>query len=207
VIRIFFSREKPAFLPCHVTNIMFFAEVARKYNYWLHLFQEKRKKQFIPLPGKVGDFVLKNVNKIDEFAVHSSNFNLRYAEILRGFDYDKIFRQHLKTLGFDDCFFKKHMSENRDTSDLDTLKSNTKLYREHGKGPDDKSVQSTNITPKSTTSRSIAPTTHHNNKATQISSNGGGDNDPPHSKIDSSHKLPVDKKRKKNVVQVEELEI
>jgi hypothetical protein len=48
---------------------------------------------------------------------------------------------------------------------------------------------------------------HHNNKETQISSNGGGDNDPPHSKIDSSHKLPVDKKRKKIVGQAEEPEI
>jgi hypothetical protein len=37
------------------------------------------------------EFVLKNVNKIDEFAVHSSNFNLRYDEILRGFDPDNIF--------------------------------------------------------------------------------------------------------------------
>jgi hypothetical protein len=58
-------------------------------------------------------------------------------------------------------------------------------------------VQSTNTTPKSTTSRSIAPMAHHNNKETQSSSNGGGDNDPPHSKISSSHKLPVEKKRKK----------
>jgi hypothetical protein len=49
--------------------------------------------------------------------------------------------------------------------------------------------------------------THHNNKATQSSSNRGGDNDPPYSKIDSSHKLPVDKKRKKNVGHVEEPEI
>jgi hypothetical protein len=160
--------------------------------------------------------VLKNVNKIDEFAAHSSNFNLRYAESIRGFDPDNIFRQHLQTLGLDDCFFKKHLSENRDTGgnapasdadDLDTLQRNTKLYRQQGKGPGDKSVQSTNNTPKSTTSRSIAPTAHHNNKETQSSSNGGGDNDPPHSKIDSSHKLPVDKKRKKNVGQAEEPEI
>jgi hypothetical protein len=81
------------------------------------------------------------------------------------------------------------------------------LYKQQGKGPGEKSVQSTNNTPKSTTSQSIAPTTHHNNKATQSSSNGGGDNDPPHSKIDSSHKLPVDKKRKKIVGQAEEPEI
>jgi hypothetical protein len=54
------------------------------------------------------------------------------------------------------------------------------------------------------TSRSIAPTAHHSNKETHSSSNGGGDNDPPHSTIDSSHKLPVEKKRKKNVGQAEE---
>jgi hypothetical protein len=38
---------------------------------------------------------------------------------------------------------------------------------------------------------------HHHNKESQISSNGGGDNDPPHSKIDISRNIPVEKKRKK----------
>jgi hypothetical protein len=119
--------------------------------------------------------VFKNVNEIDEFAMHSSNFNLRYAENLRGFDPDNIFRKHLQTLGFSNCFFKKPLSENKDTGDnafasdannLDTLQSNTKLYMQQGKGPGDKSVQSANNTPKSTTFRSITPTTHHNNKGT-----------------------------------------
>jgi hypothetical protein len=62
-------------------------------------------------------------------------------------------------------------------------------------------------TPKSTTSRSITPTNHHSNKETQSSSNGGGDNDPPHPKIYSSHKIPVDKRRKTIVGHAEELEI
>jgi hypothetical protein len=44
VKRIFGSREKPTLLPCHIIDIMFVTKVARKYNYWLHLFQEKRKK-------------------------------------------------------------------------------------------------------------------------------------------------------------------
>jgi hypothetical protein len=44
VISIFGSREKPSLLPCHITNIMFVIEVSRQYNYWLHLFQENRKK-------------------------------------------------------------------------------------------------------------------------------------------------------------------
>jgi hypothetical protein len=56
------------------------------------------------------------------------------------------------------------------------------------------------------TSRSITPMAHHSNKETQSYSKRGGDNDHPHSKIDSSHKLPVEKKREKNVRQVEEPE-
>jgi hypothetical protein len=97
----------------------------------------KEKKQFIPLPWKVGEFVLKNVNKIDEFAVHSSISNLRYAEIIRGFDPYNIFRQHLQTLGVYDCFLKKHLPKNRDSGDntpasdadnVDIVQSCTKLY-------------------------------------------------------------------------------
>jgi hypothetical protein len=49
-------------------------------------------------------------------------------------------------------------------------------------------------TPKSMTSQSITPMAHHNKKATHNYSNGEGDNNPPHPKIDSCHKLPVEKK-------------
>jgi hypothetical protein len=48
--------------------------------------------------------------------------------------------------------------------------------------------------------------THPSKKATQKSSNGGGDKNPPRGKIDSSHKLPVTKKRKNIVGQAEEPE-
>jgi hypothetical protein len=44
VIRIFGSTEKPALLPCHITDIIFIAEVAHQYSYWFHLFQRKKKK-------------------------------------------------------------------------------------------------------------------------------------------------------------------
>jgi hypothetical protein len=74
---------------------------------------------------------LKNVNKINEFATHSSNLNLIYVEILRGFDPNNIFRQHLQILGIGGCFFKKHIGGNAlasDADDLNTLQSNTKLY-------------------------------------------------------------------------------
>jgi len=86
VMMIFGSKENHAFFPCHIIDKMFVTKIARQYNYWLHLFQEKRKKQFIPLPWKIGDFVLRNANKIDKFATHFNNLNLRYVERLRGFD-------------------------------------------------------------------------------------------------------------------------
>jgi hypothetical protein len=44
-------------------------------------------------------------------------------------------------------------------------------------------------------------------KATQKSSNGGGDKNPLYRKIDSSHKLPLTKKRKNIVGQAEEPKI
>jgi hypothetical protein len=184
---------------------MFVIKVGRQYNYWLHLFQEKKKKWFIPLPWKVEDLMLRNVKKIEEFAACFSNLRLIYVETLTGFDPDKIFLQHLQTLGLGNFFFKKHPTKNRDTSDnapasdvddLDTLQNTIELSKQQGKDPGEKSVQSTNNTPISTTSRSIAPTSHHNKKRTQSYSKGG-DNDPPHPKIDNSHKLPVDKKKKK----------
>jgi hypothetical protein len=70
VIRIFCSKENPSFLPYHVSDKKIITEVARQYNFWLHFFHEKRKNKFIPLPWKIGDFIFRNINKIDEFVNH-----------------------------------------------------------------------------------------------------------------------------------------
>jgi hypothetical protein len=50
LLMIFGSKENLAFLPCHITDKMFVAEITRQYNHWLHFFHYKKKKQFIPLP-------------------------------------------------------------------------------------------------------------------------------------------------------------
>jgi hypothetical protein len=50
VLMVFGSKENPTFPPCHITDKMFVAEIARQYNHWLHFFHDKKKKQFIPLP-------------------------------------------------------------------------------------------------------------------------------------------------------------
>jgi hypothetical protein len=49
-IMVFSSKENPAFLPCHIMEKMFVAEIARQYNHWFHFFHDKKKKLFIPLP-------------------------------------------------------------------------------------------------------------------------------------------------------------
>jgi hypothetical protein len=176
----------------------------------------RKKKQFIPLPWKVGDFVCRNVNKIDEFAGHFKNLNLTYVERLKGFDPNGIFREHLLAVGFSSSFIHRRLTEDRDSDDnnpasgdcdVETLQSVTELYRQQGKVSGEKSAQSPANTPKSTTSQSIASTTHPSKKETQKYSNGGGDKNPPRIKIDSSHKIPLTKKRKNNVGQADEPEI
>jgi hypothetical protein len=44
VLMVFGSKENPSFLPCHITDKMFVAEIARQYNHWLHFFHDKKKK-------------------------------------------------------------------------------------------------------------------------------------------------------------------
>jgi hypothetical protein len=77
----------------------------------LHVFHEKRKKQFIPLPWKVGDFIFINMNKIDEFASHFHNLNLRYVEREKWFDHRKSFVEHLLEIGFNNYFINTILNE------------------------------------------------------------------------------------------------
>jgi hypothetical protein len=85
--------------------------VARQYNFWLHFFHEKRKKQFIPLPWNIGDFVFRNINKIDEFASHFNNVSLKYVEKIKAFDPNKIFLEHMLSVGFNNSFIQTTLNE------------------------------------------------------------------------------------------------
>ena len=93
---------------------MFVAEIARQYNYWLHFFHEKRKNQFIPLPWKVGDFIFRNMNKIDGFIGHFHSLNLKCVERVKGFDPSEIFVQHLLVVGFNNYFINAILNEEGD---------------------------------------------------------------------------------------------
>jgi hypothetical protein len=147
-IRIFGSKENPFFLPCHISNIMFIIDVARKYNFWLKFFHEKRKNQFIPLPWKIRGFVFRNMNKIDEFSNHFHNLNLKYTEKIKLFDPNDFFVEHMLTMGFNNSFIHTVLGEEEynnlgtpthTAGDLETTLSTNAFYKKKGKGPNEKS--------------------------------------------------------------------
>jgi hypothetical protein len=99
IIRIFCSHEKPIYLPYYVSDKLFIIEVARKYKFWFHAFYERRKKLFIPLPWRVGEILLRGISKIDEYASYFDQFNLKFAEEIKGFDLNHIFYNHMVLVG------------------------------------------------------------------------------------------------------------
>jgi hypothetical protein len=174
----------------------------------LHFFHEKRKNQFIPLPWKFGDFIFRNICKNDEFAGHLHNLNLKYVEKVKGFDPSGIFVEHILAIGFNNSFINVILNEDidsasstptHDTDDLEMILNTNESYKWRGKGPGVKSAQSSTIIAKSKTSQRSSPTAHQSKKVTHNSSGKGGDKNPPSRKIESSHKLPLRKKRK-NIV-------
>jgi hypothetical protein len=126
-------------LPCHISDIMFVAEITKQYTYWLHFFHEKRKKQFIPLPWEVGDFIFKNMNKIEKFVGHFHSLNLKYVEKVKGFDPNGIFVEHLLAVGFNNSVINTIQNEDgdnalgtpaRDTDDLETILNTNESYKQ-----------------------------------------------------------------------------
>jgi hypothetical protein len=52
----------------YVPNKIFMVEFYRKYKFSVNFFYQRKKRQFIPFPWKVGEISLKSASKIDEFA-------------------------------------------------------------------------------------------------------------------------------------------
>lgn len=111
---------------------------------------------------KIGDFIFRNINKIDEFANHFNNVNLKYAEKIKGFDPNKIFVEHMLSIGFSNSFIHTILSEEEDNNlgapahnagDLETILSTNEFYKQKGKGRVPmRTVQSLVVTPKTTIS-------------------------------------------------------
>jgi hypothetical protein len=60
---------------------------------------EKRKKQFIPLPWKVGEVLLWEISKIDEYVVYVKNSDLKSIEESKGLNLNHLFYNHFLSVG------------------------------------------------------------------------------------------------------------
>jgi hypothetical protein len=152
------------------------------------------------------------MNKIDEFVGHFHILNLKYAERVKGFDPSSIFVEHLLAVDFNNYLLNAILNEygddvlhtlTRDTGDLEMILNTNESYKQRGNILGEKSAHSPTITPKSTTSLSSVAMAHKVKKETHNYSGGRGDKNPSSGKIESSHKLPVRKKRKNNVQEEE----
>jgi hypothetical protein len=78
------------------------------------------------------------MNKIDEFANHFHNLNLKYAKNVRGFEPNGIFVEHMLTMGLKNSFTHTILGEEEDNhlenpthiaGDLETILSTNELYK------------------------------------------------------------------------------
>jgi hypothetical protein len=106
IIRLFGCEEKPFLLPFYVSDKHFVVEVCRQYKSWAHFFNEKRKKQFIPLPWKIGEIIVKHISHLDELAGHLDQLSLNEVELVEGFNPNDMFTAHMSLIGYSSYFTK-----------------------------------------------------------------------------------------------------
>ena len=68
------------------------------------------------MPWKTGEFVLRNMNKIDEFVGHFNNVSLKYAKKIKGFDPRKTFIEHMQSIGFSNSFIQIVLREEEEVN-------------------------------------------------------------------------------------------
>jgi hypothetical protein len=128
------------------------------------------------------------MNKIDEFAKHFHISNLKYAERIKGFDLNEIFLEHMLKLGFRNSFIRTVIGEEEDNhlsnpthtvGDLEMVLNTNELYKQKGKGPNEKNPQSPIVNPKTTKPQRSAPMTHPSKRVTNNSSGEGDKNHSP----------------------------
>jgi hypothetical protein len=69
------------------------------------------------LPWNIGDFIFRNINKIDEFANHFNIVTLKYVQRINGFNPNKIFVEHMLAVGFSNLFIHSILEYNEEEID------------------------------------------------------------------------------------------
>jgi hypothetical protein len=109
IIRLYFSHEKPSYLPYYVLDKIFVVDIYREYKSLAHFFNEKRKRQFIPLPWKIGEITVKIITHIDEISIQFDQCNLNKANEFEGFNPSQLFMKHMISVGYNVSFFNTFM--------------------------------------------------------------------------------------------------
>ena len=68
--------------------------------------------------------MLKNINKIDEFANHFNNVSLKYVERIKFFYLNKIFDGHMLLVGFINSSIQTILNEEEEGNNQSTLVHN-----------------------------------------------------------------------------------
>jgi hypothetical protein len=214
VIRFTVLEKAPIYLPFYVPDKIFVIEVCRQYKFWANFFYERKKKQFISLPWKIGEITLKNASKIDEYAVQFDQYNLKMENEIKGFDPNQYFMNHMTSVGFSVSYANTYLfGEEEDdgknpeavpVGDLETVISTNEAHRQHGRVVNERSTRS-----QSTSQRSDTPkqnpqiVTQEQNKSLTENSGDGDDHDPPKRNLERPHKLTINSKRKRQTNQQE----
>jgi len=78
------------------------------------------------------------MNKIDKFASHFHNLNLKYVERIKGFEPNKFFVEHMLIVGFRNLFIHTNLGEEEDNKlgtliqtigDLEIILSTNEFYK------------------------------------------------------------------------------
>jgi hypothetical protein len=151
-------------LPFYVFDILFIVEVCRQYKYWAHFFNEKRKKQFIPLPWKVGEMFVKNISHLDEYTIQFDHLSLKEVQAIHGFDPKDLFSAHMSLIRYGSYFSKSMQFEEgggdnqnlpeasleNTLDDIEALDNTNEYYKKWGREETRKNPGSPNVSQKST---------------------------------------------------------
>jgi hypothetical protein len=145
-----------------VSDEIFVIEVSRFYKYRAHFFNEKRKKQFIPFPWRVGEIVFKHISHLNEFVGQLDQLSLKEAQAINGFDPKNSFFAHMSIVKYSSYVsklekFKEGGGGNQNLleafveetlNDIKELENTNECYMQKGKEATSKNPNSPNISQK-----------------------------------------------------------
>jgi hypothetical protein len=119
-------------------------------------FMRRERSSLFHCLGKLGKSLLRGISKIDEFSTQLDQYNLKYAEEIKGFDPNNLFTDHMTYVGFSKSLtntfvFGEEEGDSHDPltqivekrmDDIETIVSMTDQYKQRGRVSTEKSAQS-----------------------------------------------------------------